>query len=269
VQQAGDVSQLHTFLGRKAAFPDQAAAARALLDTYGRRLGKLKSLRKDDGTPRLDAATFDRASLSRWDIYLASSGPKAEYDLILSNGLLIEDSATLASFHTLATGTANGSAYPVANSCVVAYFPLLSDDPDVRADRLGRLAADERLSAIAYVVAHEVGTHLIKVQRDDYSRGAGLARPLFAIEDKADILSYRSWKLPMARPLPLNAMYFRCEIARTRLNIAASRGDQKAFDEAINALLDLPVERLWLERVAQVADEVFQRASKGKVRPGD
>jgi hypothetical protein len=260
VRHADDLPHLHKFLGRPEPFTDEASAAGALLSAYGDRLVKLKSLRSADGSPRLDHATYHQASLAQWEIYLTLGGPKPEYDLILSNGLLIEEPIETAAFHTLVTATANGLAFPGSNNCTVGYFPLLSGDPDIRADHLGALSASERLAAIAYAVAHEVGTHLVMLRSDDYSPDAGLARPLLVLRDKSEILSYASWSLPTARPRLLNLTSFRCAIARTRIGIAAARGDVDALFKELDVLDGLPVDQQWKDSITVWANSIAQGA---------
>jgi hypothetical protein len=260
VRSAGHVGRLHRYLDLPEPFADASAAAEALADAYVRRFELLRELRGPDGTPRLDAATYhQQASLARWDVYLAHAGPKRELDLILFNGLLVEDSTVLSSFHTLSFATANGTAYPVANNCVVGYFPLVSDDPAARSDRLGPLAPAERLTAIAYAAAHEAGAHLLMLRRDDYAPGAGLARPLMALADRRELLDYRAWPPPSAPPRPIGEIAFRCEIIRTRLGIAASRRDADAMRHELEALDGLPVDPEWKDRVKAWTDELYHR----------
>ena len=260
VQHADDLAHLHQFLGYAEPFADEASAARALTKVYGDRLAKLKALRTPAGKPRLDQATYSQSSLAQWEVYLGYTGPNEQYDLILSNGLLIEEPIQTASFHTLATATANGLAYVVSNNCVVGYGALLSGDADIRADHLGALAPAERLLAIAYVVAHEVGTHLVMLRYDDYAADAGLARPILVVKDKSEIAAYRSWTIPTARPRPVDLLAFRCAITRTRIGIAAARADSDALFKELDVLEGLPVSREWKDGVAAWAGEVANRA---------
>ncbi|MDB5323049.1 MAG: hypothetical protein JWN40_4680 [Phycisphaerales bacterium] len=262
VRHTDDLSNLHKFLGRPQPFTDEATAARALLGAYGDRLAKLKSLRMADGSPRLNQATYHQASLAQWEVYLTLAGPKTDYDLIVSNGLLIEEPIESAAFHTLVTATANGMAFPFSNNCTVGYFALLSGDPDIRADHLGALSAAERLAAIAYAVAHEVGTHLIMLRYDDYSPDAGLARPLLVVRDKSEILSYASWSLPTARTRSLNLTSFRCAVARTRIGIAAARGDADALFKELDVLEALPVDQSWKDSITAWAYSMVERSTR-------
>jgi hypothetical protein len=261
VHAVGDLKQVSKMLGhRDDPFTDEPSAARALMAAYGGRLSKLKALRATDGSPRINPATCDRASLSYWEIYLCFGGAKDEMDVNLYNGLLIEDSRVTAGCHSLAMVTVNGMAYPVANNAVVGYFPLMSDDPDIRSDHLGKLTPDQRLTAIAFVIAHEVGAHLIMKRMDDYVPSAGLTRPLLALDSKDDVMSYETWQRATAKPRPLNEMYFRCMIARTRIGIAAMQGDLNALDPELHVLDRIAVDETWKSNVEWWATDLYERA---------
>ena len=190
-EQYGTVEQLRTLVepAEREAIESHADAARLLVRKYGARIGNVKRMNDVTGRPLVTLEDWHEVSLAHWEAYFASRRWGETRRLYLANTVIVDDLRAVAP-HSMITGIANGVAYPAVNAAIVAYHPIFSDDESIRTHRFGKLTEDERLAVIAYVIAHEIGAHLVRQERDDYRDGAGLARPIAAISDRRDVLGY-------------------------------------------------------------------------------
>lgn len=108
-----------------------------------------------------------------------------DYDLVLFNGLFIEDLKNLdAGFMSLHPFVRGGVSFGFSlhspgkyhGICGVATMPILSDDPPFTDWRYPPLSKDEKHMAIAIVICHELG-HLLFDYRDEYGHERCVMRP--------------------------------------------------------------------------------------------
>jgi hypothetical protein len=230
-----------------------ADAARLLVRKYQQRIVNVTRLKDVTGKPLITPEARHDFSLAHWEIYFASRPWSETRRLYLANTILVDDLRAVAP-HSMVTGIANGVAYPAVNAAVVAYHPIFSGEASIRTHRFGQLTDEERLAGIAYVIAHEVGAHLIKGERDDYRNGARLARPIAAITDRQDILGYEKWGKRRVDPLPLDVEMIKWWMCDVRLDICIARRDSTGVFGILDAVASLKV------------DDQYKRSLHEKVR---
>ena len=238
-EQYGTVEQLRKLVepAERETIKSHADAARLLVQKYVERIENVRRLNDVTGRPLVTPEDWHDISLAHWDAYFASRPWGETRRLYLANTVIVDDLRDVAP-HSMVTGIANGVAYPAVNAAVVAYHPILSADESISTHRLGKLADDEWLAAIAYVIAHEVGAHLLNHERDDYRDGAGLARPIAVISDRGDILGYEKWKKREVEPPPLGVELMKWWMCELRLDICIARHDVAGAYDVLN-LVDL------------------------------
>jgi hypothetical protein len=241
--QYGTVEQVRNVFptADRAEITSHADAARRLVRKYEGRISDIKRLKDVAGKALITAEDWHDFSLAHWETYFASRPWGGTPRLYLANTILVDNLRAVAP-HSMITGIANGVAYPAVNAAIVAYHPILSGDESIGTHRFGRLAEDERLAAIAYVVAHEIGAHLIRHERDDYRDGAGLARPIAAISDRRDILGYEQWGKRQVDPLPLDVESIKWWMCDLRLEVCIARHDVADAYDILNLVDSLKVD---------------------------
>lgn len=218
-----------------------ADAARLLVRKYEQRIRDIMRLKSLTGKPFVTPENWRDVSLAHWEAYFASRPWGETRRLYLANTVLVDDLRNVAP-HSMITGIANGVAYPAVNAAVIAYHPILSADASISTHRLGKLTDEERLAVIAYVIAHEIGAHLIRHERDDYRDGAGLARPIAAISDRRDILDYEKWEKRQVDPLPLDVESIKWWMCDLRLDVCIARDDVADAYDVLNLVDSLKVD---------------------------
>jgi hypothetical protein len=253
----GTVEQLRNLFERaeREHIDTHADAARLLVRKYKQRVGDIKRVKNAAGDVLITPENWQDFSLAHWEVYFASMAWSEGRRLYLANTLLVDDLRAFAP-HSMITGLANGVAYPGVNAAIIAYYPIVSGDAALRTHRLGDLAEDERLAVVAYVVAHEIGAHLIKHERDDYRSGSGLARPIAALADKPDVMGYEQWPKHQVDPLPLDVEGIKWWMCDLRIEVCIARNDPIGALEVLELVSQLNVEerdKAVLERKVRTA----------------
>lgn len=201
-----------------------AAAARLLVRKYKQRIADIRREKDAAGKPLITRDNWRDFSIAHWEVYFASMPWGETRRLYLANTILVDDLRAFAP-HSMISGIANGVAYPGVNAAIVAYHPILSGEESLRTHRLGDLTEDERLAVMAYVVAHEVGAHLIRHDRDDYREGTGLARPIAAFADKRELLDVERWGERKVEPRRLDVEMIKWWMCDLRIDVCIARND--------------------------------------------
>jgi hypothetical protein len=149
----------------------------ALLERYHRVYQSLVPLLAGaDG--QLDATDLDRSFYSRIYSPICMSEIPDSWELVLYNGLLIDDALSSAPPHTLVRGgIMNGVTNPTLRSAWVACYQVFSPDDVLSSMRDRQLSEQEQIRALAAVIAHEVGAHGIELFDDNYVHAGCLASP--------------------------------------------------------------------------------------------
>ena len=241
-RQYGTVEQLRNLFDQaeRENIDSHADAARLLVRKYKQRVGDVKRVKNAAGGVLITPDNWQDFSLAHWEIYFASMAWSDGHRLYLANTLLIDDLRAFAP-HSMIAALANGVAYPGVNAAVVAYHPILSGDAALRTHRLGELSDEERLAVVAYVIAHELGAHLLKHERDDYRDFAGLARPIAAITDIQAILGYDDWPQRRVDPPPLDVEAIKWWMCDLRIDVCIARNDPIGALEVLDLVSQLNV----------------------------
>lgn len=155
-------------------------AAKNLLDVYDQKIRLWKSLRTTKGVPFFDTAYPEQHSYWYWERALQSVWPAKVTDhLIITNVMLLDDSISDAPPHSLLRGgLLNGMALEESPQAIVSTFAIFTDLPAVSDLRdTAELSAKERVLALAHIIAHEFGTHVVQGYKDVYDHTACLAVP--------------------------------------------------------------------------------------------
>lgn len=157
---------------------DTASNIRALLKFGERRIEALESIRCRDGLP-LFAGRSEAYSLWYWEAYLRAIDPESvAIELILMNAPLFEQDYREAPPHTVIRGgLVCGLSEPEARQAIVSTFALWCADTNLQRWRDAELSENERLQALAQIIAHEVGAHGIRNYDDTYDHPGCLANP--------------------------------------------------------------------------------------------
>ena len=253
----GTVHQLRTLFlpAEREQVTSHVDAARLLVQKYKQRIGNIRRLTDATGKLLITPDNVQDSSLAHWESLFATSPWGQPHRLYLANTILVDDLRAFAP-HSMVTGIANGVSYPVVNAAIVAYHPILSGDAAIATHRLGNLTDDERLAVIAYVIAHEIGAHLIKNESDDYRDGAGLARPIAAITDRREILGHDRWRKRQLDPRPLDIEGIKWWMCDLRLDVCIARNDPFGAMDVLELVSNLKVD----SRYKQALKEKFERA---------
>lgn len=249
----GTVPQLRSLLGLSKTSTQPASyteLATVLSENYVARLKLYASLKNADNSPTIggDAPLLFR--LSSWSLIEDLPPYHGTPTLTLYNGFAYEDVPENAGPHSLYTAQAFGLTEPPTNTSLVAYHFLLKDIP-IPPHHLGSLTPDQRLDAIAYVIAHEVGNHLLLHLADDFASTASIARPLASLAAVADLYP-KPVAAPTQKRLPTDVLAF--FVLHRKADLAIARHDVATYETLQHDLnnLDLPAE-LKLERRAVLA----------------
>ncbi len=155
---------------------------------YAEKLAALEGLELG-GRPLLDPTHWQRNSYGYWESALSMIEPEDVRDhLLITNTPLIDDNLRTAPVHSLVRGgLLNGFALPSFSQVIVSTFPLFSEEPLVASLRDGALTDSERIQALAQVIAHEVGTHVLMQWKDVYDHAGCLAEPVRGLEYRRSI----------------------------------------------------------------------------------
>jgi hypothetical protein len=259
----GTVDQIRMLLdpGERDAIQTHAQAANALTARFLKRLEGFKKLNAPDGLPLLRPDDWRQYASGEWDIFLWSRPEKQEIDLYLSNALMIE-SVLYTAPHSLISGLVNGLASPVTRSSIVAYHPILSDNPALAPHRLGKLTEAQKHALIAYVVAHEVGTHMMMHHADAYERPNWPARPGAFLTDISEVTAFRNWK-PVTEPKLLDMKQLRLGHAMLHIDLALAKNDDEALLDHFERAQKLGLGEADLARLeARIHRAVEKRAAR-------
>lgn len=213
-----------------------SAAARNLLELYDQKLRIWKSLRTLTGAPFFDTVHFQKHSYWHWERAFESLSPEQVTDhLIITNVMLVDDALSDAPPHSLLRGgLLNGMAEEECPQAVVSTFPILTDIPAVADLRdTTEFSAKDRVLALAHIIAHEFGAHVIQGYKDVYDHDACLAVPTSG-------LAYRSTLNRLLRGSPCRRdhplLNRRGSLADRYENLARRYVDIKRYAEAREAV---------------------------------
>lgn len=156
------------------------AAAGNLLDLYDEKLRLWKSLRSASGLAYFDTGHAQKHSYWFWERTFESVRPDRVSDhLIITNVMLLDDALSDAPPHSLLRGgLLNGMAMEESPQALVSTFPILTDAPGVADLRdTSEFTSRGRILALAHIIAHEFGAHVIQGYKDVYDHPACLAVP--------------------------------------------------------------------------------------------
>lgn len=155
-------------------------AAYNILALYDAKLRVWKSLRTPAGVPFFDTSFPIRHSYWYWQEAFESVWPDSVTDhLIVTNVMLLDDALGDAPPHSLLRGgVLNGMAEEECPQAVVTTFPILTDIPAVSDLRdTSEFTPKDRVLALAHIIGHEFGAHVIQGYSDVYDHRACLAVP--------------------------------------------------------------------------------------------
>ncbi len=155
-------------------------AAKNLLEVYDQKVKLWKSLRTSKGIPFFDTSYPQKHSYWYWERAMQSVWPDKVTDyLIITNVMLLDDSISDAPPHSLLRGgLLNGMALEESPQTLVSTFAIFTDIPAVSDLRdTTELSAKDRVLALAHIIAHEFGTHVLQGYKDVYDHTACLAVP--------------------------------------------------------------------------------------------
>ncbi|MBI4180118.1 hypothetical protein HY522_11925 [bacterium] len=219
--------------------PELAAAN--LLKIYDDRLKIWRTIRSPKGLPYFDTGFPAKHSYWHWERLFDSYWPEDITDhIIVTNVMLIDDALGDAPPHSLVRGgLLNGLAQEESPQVVVSTFPLITDAPAVSDLRdTTALSSRDRIRALAHIIAHEFGAHVIQGYFDVYDHTACVAVPTPGLAYAAtlrNLFSGPPCKLahpPLDRKKSLTDRYE--NLAHRYLAVKDYANAKKAVDRAIS-----------------------------------
>lgn len=228
-------------------------AADRLLDGYAQAIAAIKDLKTKTGKPLVTRENQRDFSIVEFDVIFYSMEVAKRPTLYLANSLIIDDNLQSPAPHTMVRGIAHGVAFPGCDRALVGYTGHLLGDRRITGYPW-KLSDGGKQAAIAYTIAHEVGTHLLLKERDDYDRFALVHRPLPV--DEEELLKIDQWPKRRTTGKSLDMTAIGYSRLRIRLEIAIARKDRAAAGAELDAIVksDCPLE--WVE----FAQELYLRA---------
>lgn len=156
------------------------AAAQNLLRAYEEKLSVWKNIRTKMGVAFFDTSFPIKHSYWHWERVFESVRPDSVADhLIITNVMLLDDALSDAPPHSLLRGgLLNGMAEEESPQAIISTFPILTDVPSLADLRdTAEFSPKDRVLALAHIIAHEFGAHVIQGYRDVYDHDACLAVP--------------------------------------------------------------------------------------------
>jgi len=139
-----------------------------LLEYFKGRQEALKAIKGGDNNPILDQKHKGYFSSNRWRKLIQGN---ATYDFIITNTLLLDTSKRFALASFTRGGVLNGFIASIRPAIgVVSTYPILSDSDFFRGKDVR--TREERISALATVIVHELG-HQLRGLDDDFT-GKGI-----------------------------------------------------------------------------------------------
>lgn len=241
---------------RRAGVNSHADVTRALLGQYKSRRAALLSLKDAGGDPIVTRKNFRMFSQGCWGSMFPAMEQADDVHLYLTNVFAVEDFLAQPAPHAVASSLAYGFMFPTTNRCQVAYFAMLHDDPRYLPPVVRGFPRDQRHVLIAYVIAHEIGTHLLMDRWDSYKPGDGLARPLIAVKEPREVLDYENWPAaPIETLRKIDRAEMRAGVFNYRLSVAIARKNQAAAEAIINAAIDEKIPDDLLQSLAERYNE--------------
>ena len=160
--------------------------AKNLLRQYEKKIAVWREIRLPTGEFLIDGDFPEKFSFWHWNRAAETVWPDQITDhVVVTNELLLEDELSSAPPHALVRGgLLNGMEQAESPQSVVSTFLIYTDIPEIARLRDGPLSENEKLQALAAVVAHEVGTHFLQGYKDVYDHDACLAYPVSGLEYK-------------------------------------------------------------------------------------
>ncbi len=229
-------------------------AALRFIARYEAALKVLKELKTKSGKPVLTAQNWRDYSIMDCEEFFFWMDPPPAPTLFLSNTPIIDDGLVSAAPHTLARGVAHGVAWPVAQRAMVGYLPHLAGDLRITGYPWKLSDAGKR-SAIAYTIAHEIGTHLMLKEVDDYAPDATLARPMTPNEESLSGVGAWTPRAGRGKPMDMQGHQFGGQLMRIKIAMA-QRNRAMAMD-AMKVIRTLKIE----PELIDYASELLNRAN--------
>lgn len=197
---------------------------------------------------------WKRHCYSRWEAMMAVSSETDVPQLWLTNAMLIEDLPTATPF-TFSTAILLGAAMPCDQTptATASYGGILTDDAELMGHRLGKLTREDKLACIAYLIAHEVGVHLLLEKADLNAEDGGLALQLSAASSLEHIK--RPSQTPHVADLACTTIQFHRRIMRMRVH--AAQGHQKAAADEFFEIIALDIPPAWIESASAEYERLF------------
>jgi hypothetical protein len=108
---------------------------------------------------------------------------------------LLDDVADVNALTWSHRGIANGFVLPASQLAMVSCYAVLSDDLAGGNRSLGKLTADEKVDALAYIIAQYLGVYLIDGRDRELSVTGGLARPFQLLTETRDFTDMRKMRI--------------------------------------------------------------------------
>lgn len=161
-----------------------------LLEYFRGRQDALKVINGGDGKPLLDKNHKGYFSSNRWRKLIQGN---ATYDFVITNTLLLDTSKRFALASFTRGGVLNGFIASIKPAIgVVSTYPILSDSVFFRGRDIR--TGEERISALATVIVHELG-HQLRGLDDDFTGKGVLMTPPQGFE-------YKKWYEAVRKSAP-------------------------------------------------------------------
>ena len=245
-------------------------AAKNLLHFYDAKFRLWKSLRTPAGVPYFDTSLPQKHSYWYWERIFESFTPEQVKDhLLITNVPLLDDALADAPPHSLLRGgLLNGMAEEECPQAIISTFPTFTDIPAISDLRdTSVFSANDRVLALAHIIAHEFGTHVVQGYKDVYDHDACLAVPASGLNYVAMLKRLKSGapcKLDHPKFNRQTNMADRYEsLARRYLDIK----DYKSARDDAQIALDIDPSRTILKLMVKDLDSKLKSKTKTKSKP--
>lgn len=231
----GSVKEINVLLGNKKGFKTYKEQSDYLIKLYLERLNSIKQLKGLKGESVITKENWKNYSFRHWFDMINSEFFRNDFELYLCNSILLDDDLPYAAPHTLMRGgIVNGCSYMASNLVGIFYAPMLHKAEIFKSLRDGELTRNESIKAVSYIIAHEMGTHLLMQYRDQYDHKNCLSVPPKGLDYKAYIKGFKNG-FDCKRKHPLERDYS----PGKGMQIATVAKAQGKLEEMIYKLTDL------------------------------
>lgn len=189
----GSLEALNLLIGGDKKYSSYKDISSFLSKMFKERLELIKNIKGVNNRNLINNKNWELFSFRHWFDYINSKDYTNKKVMYFSNSIILDNDLFYAPPHTLIRGgITNGFSLNASKSVFIAYAPILHKTQIFDQLRDGILTRKECIEAVSYIIAHEIGTHLLLNYSDTYDHEKCLSVPPKGLKYKKYISGFKN-----------------------------------------------------------------------------